>query len=215
MKFKTFLLLLPILLLTTCIGYRSDNINNTAKIPDKRIKHPIKTPKNICEQMALGDRPDSEQKAPSQKEEKRRIESSYNQTQSVDTVLIINRKNYRLILSYYCLKDSILTVPAAYDLENHPPHQWKTHPFTTSVLFLKGQDTLLNREFRASNFYPFFKDNFGGNLKRSGSILMPSVSYNAHNSVRLNYSISIPASDISVGMSLIIESDGSYKIQTK
>jgi hypothetical protein len=212
MRFKASLLLLAIILLAACKGNQTNKGNDTIQIAAKNIKDPVKNQKEIDEQMALGDRPDSEQETPSQMEEKKRLESTYDKTQSIDTIIKVDKKNYRLILNYYCLRDSVIIVPATYDLEDHPPRKWKTHPFAASVWLLNEQDTIFKKSFTAVDFYPFFKDNFGGNLKSFGSILMPEVSHNRENNLKVNYSISIPATDIGIGMSLIVKTNGNYKI---
>jgi hypothetical protein len=74
--------------------------------------------------------------------------------------------------------------------------------------------TVLNRQFKASTFNPFFQDNFGGNLKKYGSILMPELlkSNKDPDLIALHYPIVIPATDIGKGVFVVISKDGNFKI---
>jgi hypothetical protein len=104
-------------------------------------------------------------------------------------------------------------VPKTYQSDEKNPHAFITHPFASTVLLIHNRDTVLNREFKASDFNPFFEDNFGGNLKKYGSILMlPEFSKKNKDKdqIALIYSIAIPVTDI--GMYLLITKNGNYKI---
>ena len=212
MNFRTYIILLAALLFAACKGTTTIANNNQIEAATKKTRDSIKHQKEIDRQMSLADMPDDEELPPSQTEERKRLESTYNKTQIIETELPIDQQNYHLVLMYYCLRNDTLIVPETYDIENKPRRKWVTHPFATKILLLNKTDTLLNKRFTASDFYPFFKDPFGGNLKKAGSILMPELSKRNKDKIVLNCSISIPATDIGIGMYLIIEPDGKYRI---
>jgi hypothetical protein len=151
---------------------------------------------------------------PSQAEERVRLESTYDNVEIIDTVFDKGKERISLRVKYYCLKDSNIVIPKRYyDAEN--PTDFVTHPFAADVVFIRGTDTLLNKQFTAKDFYPFFKDQFAGALKKYGSLLAPGVWHNGNeDSFKVSYSLSIPATDLGIPVRLIIEKNGDYKIKT-
>ncbi len=212
MKLSNIFLLLMLTLFISC---SSNSVQNDEKSKTNKIKDSINKQKAIDEQMAKGDRPDDEQPTPTPAEERKRLIERYDQVETVDTTIVNGSDNLKLRLKYYCLKDSSIIVPKTYQSDEKNPHAFITHPFASTVLLIHNQDTVLNREFKASDFNPFFEDNFGGNLKKYGSILMlPEFSKKNRDKgqIVLIYSIAIPATDIGIGMYLIITKNGNYKI---
>jgi len=191
----------------------TDSLTSSAADTSKSnsVKDSISKQKAIDAQMAQGDRPDSEQEAPSPAEEKKRIASNYDNIKRIDTTLIKGSDSLHLHLKYYCLKNSTLTVPKSY---SNAQKDFVTHPYASNILLINGKDTVLNKQFQATDFNAFFTDNFGGNLKKYGSILMPTLSRKNKDDGQLilAYSLAIPSTDIGKGMFLIISKKGDYKI---
>jgi hypothetical protein len=160
--------------------------------------------------------PDSADLPPSQTEEREKLKTKYNETKIIDSAIITNNLDtLHLFLKYYCLKNVDLVVPPNYDLDHKLPTEFVTHPFVTYVRLIHNRDTVLSRTFQASDFNPYFADKFGGNLKKSGSILMLPDFFKGNkdkNQIVLIYSIAIPATDIGIGMFFTLSKDGRFKI---
>ena len=210
MKFNKVTLLF---LLLPIFGCHNQPGKQTVTAKD-RLTDSINKQKAIDEQMAQGNRPDDEQEPPTQAEEKKRIINAYDQVQTIDTVFATGTDKLQFHLKYSCLKDSKIVVPKTYDLDNKTPKPFVTRAFVSTILLINNGDSVLNKQFQASDFNPFFEDVFGGNLKKYGSILMPEFSRNnmVGQQIVLAYSVSIPTTDIGIGLSLIITKDGKYKI---
>jgi hypothetical protein len=151
---------------------------------------------------------------PSQDEERERLSKTYDDVKTIDSTFIGNSDTLHLHLKYYCLKNIDLLVPKHYDLNEKNPKDFLTHPFVANILLINKKDTVLNKQFKADDFYPFFKDNFGGGLKKYGSLGLPEFSRRnmKKSQIVLYCNISIPVTDLALGLSLIISNDGSYKI---
>lgn len=213
---KIFMLLILVSLIASCSGQSAktdklgaQQVTDTSK--SNKLNDSLSKRKAIDAQMAQGDRPDSEEETPSPMEERKRIANSYDNMRRIDTTLIRGNDSLHFHLKYYCLKNSTLTIPKSY---NKAQDDFVTHPFASNIMLINGKDTVLNKQFQATDFNPFFTDNFGGNLKKYGSILMPTLSRKNKdgNQIVLAYSIAIPATDIGKGMFLIISKKGEYKI---
>jgi len=208
MKLKIVYLFLIALLLASCGN--SNNATSDASLNDSLEKQRL-----INEQMARGDRPEEAESPPTQAEERKRFIERYNDVETIDTALVVGGDVLKFYLKYYCLKDSVILVPKQYQMNMNPPEPFKTHPFVTDIVLVNNGDTVLNKQFEASDFSPFFQDNFVGNLKKYGSILdVPGFSRRNKDKdqIVLNYSLAIPATDIGIGMYLIIDKTGEYKI---
>lgn len=142
-----------------------------------------------------------------------RIKEKYSITEYLDTTVNIQGKELRLVLKYYCLRDSILIIPADYMLETGTA--FTTHPFATDVILMNDIDTMLNVSLKASDFNPYFDDQFGGNLKKYGSILgLPDLSANRleRGELLILFPLAIPATDLGKGMWLALDNEGNYNI---
>ncbi len=166
-------------------------------------------------QMDLVSGTDSIDDTPTPAEERKRLSRTYNDLKVIDTTFInSDGDSLHFHLKYYCLKSDTIVVPSTYVLDEKPPHDYTTYGFASNVLLINNHDTVLNKQFKASIFNPYFQDNFGGNLKKYGSILMPELSKRNKdpNLVVLIFYIAIPATDISTGVFLVISKSGNYKI---
>ena len=214
---KMFLLVIFIIIvMTSCNGHsvKTDKFalsepKDTTK--SKYVRDSINQREAIDAQLSLGDRPDSLQETPSPMEERKQIARNYDKIKTIDTTVLCEGDSLRLHLTYYCLKNRTINVPKAY---NFAKKDFVTHPYSSNILLLRAKDTILNRQFNASDFNAFFSDKFGGNLKRCGSILMPTIIRKSKyaSKIVLDYAISIPATDIGIGMLLVISKNGAYKI---
>jgi hypothetical protein len=164
--------------------------------------------------MAAADRPDDEQETPSLVEERERISKSYDNIQLIDTLLMSGKDTLRLHLKYYCLKSGTLVIPKKYEVDEKKPENFITHEFATDILLIANSDTILNKQFKATDFNSFFEDPFAGNLKKYGSVIdLPGLSTKdiGKGIITLHYSIAIPTTDLGIGLTLAIRKDGTYK----
>jgi hypothetical protein len=215
--YKVFIALL-LIVFVSCNGQSKSNstdsssttISDTSK---SKITEDAKQ-KAIDAQMAKGDRPDSEQEDPSPADEKNRILKSYDDVKVIDTILISGNDSLHFHLKYYCLKKSSLVVPKSYDTDKKSPKDFTTHEFVSDIVLVNKKNTVLKKQFKASDLNPYFKDDFGGNLKKYGTILMPNLSRRNKDKsqIVLAYSIAIPTTDIGKGVFLIISKKGDYKV---
>lgn len=151
---------------------------------------------------------------PTQAEERERLSKTYDDVKIIDSTFTANNDTLHFHLKYYCLKNIDLIEPKLYDPDLKKPKAFITHPFVSHIVLINNRDTVLKKQFKASDFNPFFKDNFGGSLKKYGSIMMPNLSKNNMDKSRIvvHYPITIPATDIGIGVFLIIAKNGSYKV---
>lgn len=159
--------------------------------------------------------PDSVPDAPpTQSEERERLKSKYDQVETIDSIFVAGTDTLHFHSKYYCLKNVDLVEPKSADPDQLKPKEFITHPFVANIWLIHNRDTVLDKQFRAADFNPFFEDNFGGNLKKYGSILDLHLSKQnkKRDQIALVCSIAIPATDIGTGMTLIIDKSGNYKI---
>ncbi|TFF38772.1 hypothetical protein [Mucilaginibacter psychrotolerans] len=204
--FGKIITFLSIVLFASC----SSNVKERGQATDSGTVKSTKPPIAQDDSIGLA----SDDITPSQAEERIRLEGTYDNVEVIDTVFDSGKERIGLRVKYYCLKDSNIVIPKRYyDAEN--PTDFITHPFVSNVILLNGTDTVLNKQFTAKDFYPFFKDPFVGALKKYGSLLGPGVSHrNDEDSFEVSYSLSIPATDLGIPVGVIIQKNGDYKIKT-
>jgi hypothetical protein len=208
MKFNIVYLFLIALSLTGC-----GNLNDATS--DASLNDSLEKQRLINEQMAMGVSPEEADLPRTQAEERKLFIETYDDIQTIDTALVVGGDSLKFHLKYYCLRDSVIIVPKQYQMDMAPPKPFKSHPFVTDITLVNNGDTVLNRQFKMSDFNPFFQDNFVGNLKKYGSILdVPKFSKRNSNKdqIVLIYSLAIPVTDIGIGMYLIMDKTGKYKI---
>jgi len=146
-------------------------------------------------------------------EEQELLAKTYDQIKTIDSTFINASDTLHFCLTYYCLKKDSLVVSKHYNTEKSSK-DFVTHPFASNILLVHNGDTVLKKQFQASDFTPFFQDNFGGSLKKNGSMLMPYLSRKNKDKKRIVVicGISIPSTDIGVGLFLVIDKNGHYEI---
>jgi len=202
------------------IAFVSCNSQPKRKLTESSLMKISDTPKSkslesakrkaIDAQMNNGDRPDDEQETPSSKGERRRLSKSYDEIRIVDTTLINGKDSLHLHMKYYCLKDKSLLIPKTFVFDENNPQDFITHDFASDILLLQNRDTVFNKTIRKSDFKFIIDDQ----LRKYGTLRMPylSASNKDKSQIVLNYSISIPATEIGVGLSLIINKKGDFKV---
>ena len=110
-----------------------------------------------------------------QAEERTLLAKTYDDIKVVDSAFYNGNDTLRFQLKYYCLKYDTLIIPQNFNSHDSDQKEFITHPFATHILLIHNTDTILNREFKASDFNSFFTDEFNGALKKHESLLMPEL----------------------------------------
>ncbi|MCO5949949.1 hypothetical protein [Mucilaginibacter flavidus] len=181
---------------------------NNFKIPDSGSKIPIPD-------TSVNDSSNNENDTPTPDEERKRLSGTYGDIKMIDSTIIDKEDTLSFHLKYYCLKEINILVP--YNDDEKGTKNFVTHPFASHILLIHNGDTVLKKQFQANSFSPFFKDKFGGHIKKYGSMSMPYLSRGNKDKTHivLICSIGIPSTDIGIDLYLIIEKNGRYSIVEK
>jgi hypothetical protein len=99
--------------------------------------------------------------------------------------------------------DSAITVPKQY-VNIYKLDSFVTHNFVTEVKLDKNSKTIFQATVYKKNFEKFLYPQ----LKEYGILFCPEINL-SRDTIELDYSISIPLTDIGVGVEMIINRDGS------
>lgn len=201
-------IVVSLFIITGCTDSNNKIGEDTTKT--RYTKDSISKRKAIDSMMRLGDsEPDD---TPTQEQERERRAKTYDQIEMLDSTFISKNDTLKFHLKYYCLKNSTLILPVSYNEDITDKKPFITYEFSAEISMVHNKDTVLNRLFRAKDLNPFFTDNFGGSLKKYGSLMMPSFGRRNIDKSRIviDYPIAIPATDIGLGMFLIISKNGDY-----
>ena len=134
---------------------------------------------------------------------------SYKNTISVDTTYRSGNDTVRVQFSYRCLMDSSIVVPRRY-VEMYGMDKFVTHNFASSIIIQKNRKTVVDRKIVKSDFNAVLEEH----LKEYGTLLYPYIYYYA-DSVRVNYSLSFPLTDVGIGVSAVIRKDSSVSFSDR
>ncbi|MDI9338849.1 MAG: hypothetical protein QM539_10570 [Alphaproteobacteria bacterium] len=136
------------------------------------------------------------------------FKSIYNTTTKIDTIISDNNNKFRLILNHYCLFDSFY-IPSKYNW-NDDSKGYIGHNFNSKILLIKNSDTILNTLVTKS----IFKYHADNSLQKYGILFAPNfITFNPYSkSFILNYSYSIPMTDVGIGVHLSIDSNDKINI---
>jgi hypothetical protein len=206
----SILLLIALGIWTSCNSQSSVKSTDSSKVSDTSKKAADAKQKAIDAQMAEGARPESEEETPSPAEERERLSKSYNEVKKIDTILKAGNDSLHLQLKYYCIKDSTLVIPKKYVFGEKSPKDFITHDFASEIVITQNGQTIFNKTIRKGNFNSVITDQ----LKSYGILMKPylSTTNGDKDQVVLDYSISIPGSEIGTGVSLTINKKGDYKV---
>lgn len=144
--------------------------------------------------------------AKQQIESKQKIQESYDNKISIDTVMMIESESFNVHLEYYCLKKDALVIPSSYyELGG----DFKTYHFV-SKFELRNQNEVLHSELiDKSTFEALLSDE----LKNYGVLMFPSVKVSDDGgSIRVHHSVTIPGTDIGTSATLNFDKLGEKRI---
>ncbi len=120
----------------------------------------------------------------------------------IDSGFIFGIDTFQLRLKHYCLMDSAIKVPKQY-VYMYKLDSFVTHNFVTTVRLDKNSKTILQRTVYKKDFEKLLYQQ----LKEYGTLRCPSMKL-VNDSIELDYSISIPLTDVGIGITMVINRDG-------
>ena len=141
----------------------------------------------------------SEDVAPDLGEVRRQFVEAYRDEHPIQ--LLTKDSSYLYSIRHFCLYDSTIRIPARYNFDTQV--DFITHNFVTEVIIFQGQDTIskctITKNHFKSELFPAL-DSFG--------VLFPPVCRVQGSHLVLDYSISIPVTDVGIMQSVLVDSAG-------
>ena len=126
----------------------------------------------------------------------------YTHPKVIDTVFKMGDDIFRLRLNHYCLMDSGIHVPNSYTKLFHLD-SFVTHNFATDITLYRGDQEILRRTIVKKDFNQLLFPQL-----KLYAILFPPDLRLSRDSIKLGYSISIPLTDVGVGLNAVIDAQG-------
>jgi hypothetical protein len=120
----------------------------------------------------------------------------------IDSTFRIGGKTYSVHLKHYCLMDRAISVPKSY-IYMYKLDSFVTHNFVSAVRVLRDGHVL----FKSDIHKPDFKKLLNPELRKYGVLLCPEMRI-VNDTINLDYSISIPLTDVGIGVSALLDSTG-------
>jgi hypothetical protein len=124
-----------------------------------------------------------------------------------DTMLLIDGDTFHVLVKHYPVPDSPIIVPKKY-AAIFKLDSFSTSSLKTSVTITKNGKAILQREISKNDFldllYPALKD--------YAVLFTPDIS-SADGHIELHYSISIPLTDVGIGVAALIDKNGSIEFK--
>jgi len=126
----------------------------------------------------------------------------YKKPCKIDSVFTFGADTFQMHLKHYCLMDSAIKVPKKY-VHMYKLDSFVTHNFATVIRLDKNSKTIFKRTVYKNDFEKFLYPQ----LKEYGALLCPEMNL-SNNTIELDYSISIPLTDVGVGVAMVMNPDG-------
>jgi hypothetical protein len=124
----------------------------------------------------------------------------------VDTFFVDNGQQFEAIFHYFSTMDSGLIIPAKYNFDINK--DFVTHNFISDLMLLSGKDTLFKKQITKS----IFDKLLDSSLKKYATLMYPEF-YIKNDSIEIHYSISIPVTDVGIGVNVKFAQNGNYTIK--
>lgn len=180
------------------------------KLIDSILKDSIAKRKTTDAQMALGNRPDSEQEGPTAAEVLKETLEGYTKIEKTDNVIVDGTDSLKIHMSYYCLHDSTLIVPAKYDWRETPKKDFITNNFAAKIVVIKNRDTVFNHVILKSWFNKIIDKNWKPYVTIVSADFYKYDKTSKH--LVFDFSVSIPTTDLGIGATLLVDKNGGYEI---
>jgi len=126
----------------------------------------------------------------------------YKQPRVIDSTFVIDGDTYHFHLKHFCLMDSAITLPRRYT-DLYKMDSFVTHNFVTGLTMEMNKKVLYQKTVKRVDFDSFLHPE----EKKYGVLFCPSVK-RLNDTIRLRYSISIPLTDVGVGVTMKISKNG-------
>ncbi|RBL93166.1 hypothetical protein [Chitinophaga flava] len=130
----------------------------------------------------------------------------YNDSIKIDTTFIFRDSKVKVDFQYYCTHDSSLTLPEKY-IEVYGIKEFVTHNFESSLKIELNDKYILDTIIKKS----MFEDTIPIELRKYGVLLYPVLTFKKGNRVEIDYSLSIPLTDVGRLISFPIINDEELK----
>ena len=136
--------------------------------------------------------------------------ASYKDEIRLDTLISLNAGNKARVQSrYFCLFDSAIHVPGRYNLDD-TTQVFITHNFVHRIRITIGKEVIFDRTIRKSDF----ADSLFPELLEYAVLCHPNFDFDESRQLfQFQYSVSIPVTDVGVGISTTIDQSGHWAIQ--
>ncbi len=132
--------------------------------------------------------------------------SLYQKPVFIDTTFVDDDKTYEVIFHHFSKMDKGLVVPAKYNFDTNK--DFVTHNFVSDLPVLLNKDTLFKKHITKSTFHNLL-DTLDIPLKRYATLLYPNLTIKK-GCVEIHYSISIPVTDVGIGVDIRFDKKGNY-----
>jgi hypothetical protein len=129
--------------------------------------------------------------------------AEYKNDHHFDTTLTIGNDVYRIVFKHTCTFDSAVILPAKY-VSLYGLQQFVTHNFTSIVSIYKNNSLVVERHITKDLFRP----QAGSSLAQYGVLLYPDIKILNKSFLRIDYSLSIPLTDVGHGVNVSFTKEG-------
>ena len=134
--------------------------------------------------------------------------SLYQKPVLIDTSYIGGGKNYEVIFHHFSTMDNGLVVPAKYNFDTNK--DFVTHNFVSDLTVLSDKDTLFKKHITKATFKSLL-DTLETPLSKYATLLYPYLEIRG-DTILIHYSISIPVTDVGIGVDVKFNRNGNYVI---
>jgi hypothetical protein len=135
--------------------------------------------------------------------------SLYQKPVLIDTFFIDNGEKYELIFHHFSTMDNGLMVPARYNFDTNK--DFTTHNFVSDLTVLSDKDTVFKKHITKAIFNSML-DTLDTPLNKYATLLYPYLDIN-NDTIQIHYSISIPVTDVGIGVDIKFDRKGNYIIE--
>jgi hypothetical protein len=135
--------------------------------------------------------------------------SLYQKPVLIDTSFVDQDKKYEVIFHHFSIMDNGLVVPDKYNFDTHK--DFTTHNFVSDLAVLSDKDTVFKKQITKATFNSLL-DTLDTPLSKYATLLYPTLKLN-NDSIQIHYSISIPVTDVGIGVNIKFDKKGNYVIE--
>ncbi len=132
---------------------------------------------------------------------------SYKETIKFDTFVVLKSKDTMAVkLRYFCTYDNKIKLPSKY-VKIYNLKTFQTHSFITTLKLKVNKNVVFNGLIKKNDFDSLLHIE----LKKYAVLMSPNISFE-NDMLNLQYSISIPLTDVGNGFTVTIDKNGNKKI---